>query len=283
MKHSKYKNTGLLFELLTRQITVDILNNKKDSAAIDILKTSFGKKTELFKENQLYNVILEANFKEKEKAEYLIEVTRKAHRKTINSKKLNLEKYNLIKGIKSNFQIKEFFQSKIKNYKVLASIQNTFSDLNQPIEQTKSHFTLVEHMEKDNKSKEENAVDALRNENKDLRALTYKFLVEKFNEKYKGLTVEQKSVLKEFINNVSNTNGLKEYIQSKYKTIVYELKKSLPSIDDPVVNIKIKECINIIDKNYDAIGRDQTKHVLRVMRFYQLLEDVKNAIKWKAS
>ncbi len=282
MKHSKYKNTGLLFELLTRQITVDILNNKKDSAAIDILKTSFGKKTELFKENQLYNVILEANFKEKEKAEYLIEVTRKAHRKTINSKKLNLEKYNLIKGIKSNFQIKEFFQSKIKNYKVLASIQNTFSDLNQPIEQTKSHFTLVEHMAKDNKSKEENAVDALRNENKDLRALTYKFLVEKFNKKYKGLTVEQKSVLKEFINNVSNTNGLKEYIQSKYKTIVYELKKSLPSIDDPVVNIKIKECINIIDKNYDAIGRDQTKHVLRVMRFYQLLEDVKNAIKWKA-
>ena len=283
MKHSKYKNTGLLFELLTRQITVDILNNKKDSAAIDILKTSFGKKTELFKENQLYNVILEANFKEKEKAEYLIEVTRKAHRKTINSKKLNLEKYNLIKGIKSNFQIKEFFQSKIKNYKVLASIQNTFSDLNQPIEQTKSHFTLVEHMAKDNKSKEENSVDALRNENKDLRALTYKFLVEKFNKKYKGLTVEQKSVLKEFINNVSNTNGLKEYIQSKYKTIVYELKKSLPSIDDPVVNIKIKECINIIDKNYDAIGRDQTKHVLRVMRFYQLLEDVKNAIKWKAS
>ena len=283
MKHSKYKNTGLLFELLTRQITVDILNNKKDSAAIDILKTSFGKKTELFKENQLYNVILEANFKQKEKAEYLIEVTRKAHRKTINSKKLNLEKYNLIKGIKSNFQIKEFFQSKIKNYKVLASIQNTFSDLNQPIEQTKSHFTLVEHMAKDNKSNDENAVDTLRHENKDLRALTYKFLIEKFNKKYKGLTADQKSVLKEFINNVSNTNGLKEYIQSKYKTIVYELKKSLPSIDDPVVNIKIKECINIIDKNYDAIGRDQTKHVLRVMRFYQLLEDVKNAIKWKAS
>ena len=279
MKHSKYKNTGLLFELLTRQITVDILNNKKDSAAIDILKTSFGKKTELFKENQLYNVILEANFKQKEKAEYLIEVTRKAHRKTINSKKLNLEKYNLIKGIKSNFQIKEFFQSKIKNYKVLASIQNTFSDLNQPIEQTKSHFTLVEHMAKDNKSNDENAVDTLRHENKDLRALTYKFLIEKFNKKYKGLTADQKSVLKEFINNVSNTNGLKEYIQSKYKTIVYELKKSLPSIDDPVVNIKIKECINIIDKNYDAIGRDQTKHVLRVMRFYQLLEDVKNAIK----
>ena len=283
MKHSKYKNTGLLFELLTRQITVDILNNKKDSAAIDILKSSFGKKTELFKENQLYNVILEANFKQKEKAEYLIEVTRKAHRKTIDSKKLNLEKYNLIKSIKSNFQIKEFFQSKIKNYKVLASIQNTFSDLSQPIEQTKSHFTLVEHMANDNKTKEENAVDNLRNENKDLRALTYKFLVEKFNKKYKGLTVDQKSVLKEFINNVSNTNGLKEYIQSKYKTIVYELKKSLPSIDDPVVNIKIKECINIIDKNYDSIGRDQTKHVLRVMRFYQLLEDVKNAIKSKAS
>ena len=61
-KHNKIKNTGILFELLTRQITVDILNNKKNSSAIKILKKFFNENTELGKENQLYKVLVEINF-----------------------------------------------------------------------------------------------------------------------------------------------------------------------------------------------------------------------------
>ena len=29
-KHSKIRNTGILFELIVRQITVDVLNNNKN-------------------------------------------------------------------------------------------------------------------------------------------------------------------------------------------------------------------------------------------------------------
>ena len=280
MKHSKFKNTGLLFELLTRQITADILNNKTDSIAIDLLKKAFNKKTQLFKENKLYNVILEAKFKDDKKAEHLIKVTKSAYERAIDTKYLNVEKYNLIKSIKENFEIKDFFKSKIHNYKLLASIQNIFLENNEdPAALTRSYYTIVEHMVKKDVKKSKNTLSILRNENKDLRALTYKFLVEKFNKKYKSLSTDQKGVLREYINNVSNTNGLKEFIQSKYKNIIYELKRLLPKIDDQVISIKIKECINIIDVNYHTIGRNRTQHVLRVMRFYQLLEDVRNAVK----
>jgi len=280
MKHSKFKNTGLLFELLTRQITVDILNNQSNSIAIDILKKAFNKNTQLFKENQLYNVVLEANFSDSKKAEHLIEVTKTAYGKVIKPKQLNVEKYNLIKSIKENFEIKEFFKSKIHNYKLLASIQNIFLENSaDPASLTRSHYTIVEHMVRKDVKKEKNALDVLRNENKDLRALTYKFLVEKFNKKYSSLSKDQQSVLREYINNVSNTNGLKEFIQSKYKAIIHELKKLLPKVDDKVITIKIKECVNIIDENYNTIGRNHTQHVLRVMRFYQLLEDVRDAVK----
>jgi len=280
MKHSKFKNTGLLFELLTRQITADILNNKTDSTAINLLKKAFNKKTQLFKENQLYNVILEANFKDDKKAEHLIEVTKSAYEKAIDTKQLNVEKYNLIKSIKENFEIKDFFKSKIHNYKLLASIQNIFlENTEDPAASTRSYYTIVEHMVKKDVKKSKNTLSILRNENKDLRALTYRFLVEKFNKKYKSLSTDQKGVLREYINNVSNTNGLKEFIQLKYKNIMHELKRLLPKVDDKVVSIKIKECINIIDENYNTIGINRTQHVLRVMRFYQLLEDIKSAVK----
>ena len=42
IKHSKYKNTGILFELLVRQITADTLKGV-DSPAINLLKENFVK------------------------------------------------------------------------------------------------------------------------------------------------------------------------------------------------------------------------------------------------
>ena len=54
IKHSKYKNTGILFELLTRQITSDILSGKRTPKAIPILEKYFNKNEELGKELILY-------------------------------------------------------------------------------------------------------------------------------------------------------------------------------------------------------------------------------------
>jgi SMC interacting uncharacterized protein involved in chromosome segregation len=279
MKHSKYRNTGLLFELLTRQITADILNETKDSKASHILKRSFKKNSELFKENQLYNVILEAKYKDKSKAEHLVETTTKAYRKIINIKKLQSEKYELIKRIKEEFEISDFFKSRISNYRLLASIHNTLSeDFSDPKASSKSYYTLVEHMTRKIETTESETLIGLRNENKDLRSLAYKILIERFNTKYSKLNSNQKLVLKEFINNISNTNGLNDFIKTKFESIRGELKLLVPKIDDKVTKIKIRECITLI-KDVKVMGAKQTPNILKLMRFYQLLEDVKYAIK----
>ena len=56
IKHSKFKNTGILFELLVRQITTDTLSNK-NSEALGILKKYFSK-TELGREYKLYESLI---------------------------------------------------------------------------------------------------------------------------------------------------------------------------------------------------------------------------------
>lgn len=277
MKHSKYRNTGLLFELLTRQITTDILNNESSSKASAILKKHFNKKSQLFKENQLFNVILESKFKDENKASHLVETTQKAYSRVINQKSIKLEKYNLIKSIKENFNLDDFFKSRVTNYRLLAAIHNVISEnYDNPVATSKSHFTLLEYMTRKTETKESAILRSLRKENKDLRHIAYKILVEKFNNKYKSLTKEQKDVLREYINNISNSSGLSDFLESRFKDISFNLKKHLPKIDDKVIKIKIKECINLVSKT-KINNAESTNNVLKLMRFYQLLEDVKNA------
>jgi len=277
MKHSKYRNTGLLFELLTRQITTDILNNESSSKASAILKKHFNKKSQLFKENQLFNVILESKFKDENKASHLVETTQKAYSKVINQKSIKLEKYNLIKSIKENFNLEDFFKSRVTNYRLLAAIHNVISEnYDNPVATSKSHFTLLEYMTRKIETKESEILRSLRKENKDLRHITYKILVEKFNNKYKSLNKEQKDVLREYINNITSTSGLSDFLEGRFKDISFNLKKQLPKIEDKVIKIKIKECINLVNKTKFK-NTESTVNVLKLMRFYQLLEDVKNA------
>jgi hypothetical protein len=124
-KHSKIKNTAILFELLTRQITVDVLNSKENTSAVKILKEFFNPKTQLGKEYELYKVLVEKKYKTSEQASILLEAVIKSRRK-LSNRSLKNEKYNLIKTIKETYDINEFFKSRIPNYKVLASIYNVF-------------------------------------------------------------------------------------------------------------------------------------------------------------
>ena len=278
MKHSKFKNTGLLFELLTRQITADNLNEESKSKAMAILQKCFHKKSELFKESQLFSVIIDSKFKDTEKATHLIESTVKAFKGHVNQKKLQREKYELIKQIKENFSINDFLRSRVSNYRLLAAINNVlYQDFSDPVKSSRNHFTVLEHMTRKEEKVEEKTVKTLKKENSDLRALAYKILVDKFNNKYKALLPEQKTVLKEYVNNISNTNTLNEFLESKFTEISYNLKKMLPKINNRVIKIKIKECLNLIANK--PVKSANSNNVLKIMRFYQLMEDVKIAIK----
>ena len=282
VKHSKIRNTGLLFEFLLRQITTDVLNKKDNSKAVKLIKQKFNENTELGRELALYGALLNTKFKTDKKAEFFInEVLKERHK--INKSRLRRERYNLIKHLKEDYNTQKLFSSKIKNYKVYASIYKLFEYLDlTPEVKTESYFNIIEHV-----TTEENTIKlsetiggATIPEDVDLRILTYKTLLEKFNAKYSKLNVPQKTLLREYINNISNTNSLKETLRDIVKELKIDLKANKTVLKDKVVKIKMQEAINSIEifcgmENKTAFVKDSD--VLQTLRYMELLKELKKS------
>ena len=284
IKHSKIKNTGILFELLTRQITVDILNGN-NSGAVVLLKKYFSEKTELGREYKLYEFLLKSTYKSENRANSLIDAVISARQKLHNSV-LRREKYNLIKEIKETYDVNEFFKSKLPNYKVFASIYKVLQSESttenfDPKETTDSRYSIVEYIVGKKvmiNKKSEKLVEDYKKQDKDLRLLSYKILVDKFNSKYKSLNTAQKKLLKEYINNISNTNSLKEFIGNEGKKVKKILTKYLPKVGDKITKIKLNEAVNQVDSL--TKGRFiKDKQVISLMRYYELVKEIRSVIK----
>ena len=284
LKHSKIKNTGILFELLTRQITADVLAGKS-TKSVSILKKYFNETTELGKELELYKLLSEKHYQSEIRANDLLNVVVKQRQKLSNSN-LRREKYNLIKSIKENYNVTDFFDGRIPNYRILASIYNVFqSETTDEKFKTdhivNSRFTVLENITSkkvDGKKIKEKVLSEYSKSDKDLRLLAYQILVDKFNKKYKTLDESQKSLLKNYINNVSNTNSLREYVDIEVSKIKKELKNHLPKVDDKITNIKLTESINQISNLTKGKVVDE-KQVLTLMRYYELIKEIKNVHK----
>ena len=281
-KHNKIKNTGILFELLTRQIAVDVMNDSKNSPAIKIIKEFFNEKTTLGREKELYSILIEKKYKTAEQANILLEAVIKNRRK-LSNRRLKNEKYNLIKKIKENYSVNDFFNSRIPNYKVFASIYNVFElesskEKIGPIEETDSKISIVENIcgqsiKQSKKSKD--LVESYQSQEQDVRLLTYQLLVDKFNKKYSNLNESQKNLLREYINNLSNTNSLREFIDTEVIKVQKALKSHLRIVDDKITKIKLAEAI---EHTSTAIGGKLVKdsHVVSLMRYYELIKELDN-------
>ena len=281
VKHNKIKNTAILYELLSRQITVDVLNDTESPKSVNIFKEFFNKNTELGKEYELYSILLEKKYKNDSHASQLVEAVVKSRRK-LSNRRLNNEKYNLIKTIKENYDIKEFFNTRLPNFKIMASVYKLFGtetgkeDFG-PVQRTDSVITISEHIvQNTNKAHSSSSlVKEFSEQKKDLRLLSYQLLVDKFNSKYKSLNESQKNLLKEYINNVSNTNSLKEFIDNEVVKIKRALKALLPKVNDKITKIKLTEAIDYTDEaTKGKIVKD--KHVVALMRYYELIKEIKN-------
>ena len=277
IKHSKYRNTAMLFELLTRQITSDIISGQ-DSIATGILKKFFNKNTEMIKEYRLYKTLCEERLPSETKSSMLIEAVLGA-RKKINKAKLKEEKYQLIKAINESFNIDTFFQTKVQNYKLLASIYKIFeySELDNPVEITRSKVTIMESITSDTKREVIEETISLRQEPKEIRLMSYKILVEKFNKKYEELSPAQKGLLREYIGNVSNTNNLKSFVQSEASRIQKLLEKKLPKIKDKSLRIKLAEVSDLLSQ-YSTIKNLDENHVSALLRYYDLINDLQGSV-----
>ena len=287
MLHSKFRNTGILFELLTKQVTADIIAGKDTSIAKDILYKYFQENTELGKEWQLYSTLLNETIKDEPHAERFFSVILES-RKKLNNKHLSQLKYNLITEVKEAYPIEEMLKSPVRNYRVLASIYKAFEDISsseckfdvKEVYQAKN--CIIEHIVDKPKPihSDEQLINYYKTQTEDIRLLTYKLLCEKFNEKYESvLDEEQKNVLREYICNVANTNNFDVFVKTK----VTEIKRSLTEVitkikDSDVVKIKIREVINQLDKiNPGKIVKDN--HVMVLMLSYELLKECKKETK----
>ena len=281
IKHSKFKNTGFLFELLTRQITLEILNNAPEEKAKKIVQEFFGGKTEMAKELRLFNLLINEKYNSESKAEKYIDAIIETRTK-LDENKLAREKYNLVKSIKENFELDSFLSSPVANYKVLASVHKIFEAKVQDVTNVKEVFdaklTLIEHISSSTpslKQKEDKLLEDYRKQEKDLRLLTYKILVETFNKKYTNLNDDQKDILREYINNVNNTSKFGEYFDSKLKGVVTELHKLYSEVNDKITKIKLKETINVMKQQ--KIGKKVTdEQVSALMMSYELIKEIKN-------
>ena len=275
IKHSKYKNTGILFELLTRQITSDTISGGSNKA-LSILKKYFNSKSELLKEYKIYNALSTKSYQDENKATILVNTLVEAHNK-LNRSQLRREKYNLIKELKSTYDLNDFFKAKITNYKTMASIYNLTENKDAtPLSIVDSKVQLIEHITKPSEKVKKNVVmETYNHEDKNTRLLTQKILLEKFNDKYKGLGENQKILLQEYVNSVSNSPSLKTYINSEIKEVKKQLTQYANTVTDQVVKIKINEAQNLI-KPLCKKSSVHDDNVSNLLNYYELVNELKS-------
>jgi hypothetical protein len=287
VKHNKIRNTGILFELLVRKITADTLENRNNNTALNLMREFFNSKTELGKELILYRSFFNAHQLSETKAFELLNVIMH-QRKKLNEITLSTQKYKLIKEIKNNYDLKEFLGARIPSYKVYASIYKLFDnalnemDFNDLDDVMDAKFTIVEHLSGKITNKEikndTNLFEAMRNQEEDLRLLTYRTLIEKFNEKYENLNDRQKSLLREYIYNISNGSELKKYATEEATTLVSELKHKVKFIDNKITKIKLAEVISQLDKirNAQVIKENHMTALLIALEISKTLDTLKS-------
>ena len=279
IKHSKYKNTGIIFELLVRQITADTLSGK-NSKASNILKKFFVK-TELGKEYKLYETLSKYKNISEGKADMILTTIIESS-KNLNRGTLKRQKYNLIKEIQKSYNLDEFFKTKLPSYKSFASLYTLLEiynseTLSNPDQIISNKVTILESMTASSvatQKVEDDLMEEFKSYDKDLRILTYKVMLEKFNGKYGELNDDQKEVLKEFINSVDNTPKLKEYYNNKVAYLKEKLNKLSESISDKAVQIKVNEVANILTP-LSKTSNVSDDNLINLLQYCELLQELK--------
>jgi hypothetical protein len=279
IKHSKYKNSGILFELLVRQITADTLDGI-DSPARKILKGYFVK-TELGREYKLYEQLAKHTTVSEAKANLILNSLLESSL-NLNRSALKRQKYNLISEIKKHYDLTKFFKHKLPNYKTQAAFYmlteiKANKEFSNPDLEISHKLTILEHLSEKPvvKEQKETVVDEFQKYDKTLRTLTYRVLLEKFNEKYDTLLEEQKEILKELITSIDNTPRLKEFYNTKVNEIKTTLEELNTKVTDKVTKIKIEEVIKMLP-TLDKTAKVKDDDLTNLLQYYDLIQEVKN-------
>lgn len=279
IKHQKIKNTGILFELLLRQVSTDVISGNDNSKALGIIREHFAKGCEIQKELELYQLLIQHKFSSPSKANTLIEAVLQA-RARLDNRKIRKQKYNIIKEIGQTFPVDKFFGSTVPHYTQYASVYKLFENAvskepTDPTDVTKSRHTLVEHICGKNKKVVElksKILQEFEKQPEDVRLMTTQILVNEFNEKYADLSDKQKALLREYIHDTAGS--LKKYIELEIPSIKKELEGLATRVADKVTKIKLTEVV----KQLPSIikGREVTdENLAAFMGYYSLIAELK--------
>jgi len=281
IKHSKFRNTGILFEVVVRKITSETLSGK-DSPAINILKKHFVN-TELGKEYKLYETTFRSKNLNDSKANTILNTVLEQSKK-LNRSRIRKEKYNLISELKLHYNVEDLFKTKMNDYKAQASLYTLLEAYNtdkliDPNQIIDNKVTLLEYLTSKDVNRnnvKDDIISEFKSQDKDIRTLTYHVMLEKFNEKYDELNLKQKSILKEFIESVDNTSRLKEFYNNEVKIIKESIKSSISKVKSEVVKIKLNEVSSLI-KELDKRTIIKSDHLVDLLQYHSLLEELNTA------
>jgi hypothetical protein len=264
IKVSKYRNTGLIFELLARRVVSEVLAG--ESTALKLIKKYFKENSELGREYSLYKL-----FSEKSNlSESIIDVALNEYSK-LDVKSINRQKYNLIKEIKNCYNIDEFFKHKVSNYRLNGALSYLYENTEFGNIETKMHARKIvsECIASLNSPKVINEqTSPLSSVDKDTQKLAVRLMLEKFNAKYGNLLDSQRTLLSQYILEGTDSPKFKKLVMSECRKINEKL--SILTTPSDRLNIKIKEAISLLENIITSkVVKDE--HVSALLKYYELI------------
>jgi len=282
-QHNKKRNTGLLYEFLTRHVSTCIVEDKNDEAkkAVSILKKYFSVGSFLHEELKLYKTLLNTQLKSKDYATKLLSEVYTKHSKSVNYGKIEEEKSKLIKEINYNFDSNKIYECKVPNYPVYASIYLLFANnrkgknkLLESIDKLKLEDSIINFLSGGNKKEIFNEIKT----NPTYSNAVYKVMMSKFNERYsKHLNEGQKKLVNKYVMSLVSEDS--NEFSKVLKEEVNSVKNCLRTIRDPGINKdadlskKLNECYKrIVSTNYDNLDDDK---LVELLEYMSLIEEIK--------
>lgn len=272
LKHNKIKNTGLIFEILSRMVVKETIDPDGAQTALKIIKRNFKSNSELLKELKLYQTL---GIKTEHDSDELLKLSLEA-KTVLDSQKLNEEKYNLIKSIKKNYDLDSFFSTRVSNYTLTAAIYKLleFEGRDNPEDYLNSKKLVLEHLKGQKEELvEDEIIQSFRNQEPDIRKLGFKIIIERFNEKYRSLGERQRNLLSKYINEDTSKDDFKNYVFKEVNWIVKNLSSKIKLVDDEVLKIKLNETLNLTQEILSA-KQLKEEHLNSMLKYYELIEEL---------
>lgn len=273
LRHNKLRNTGLLFEILSKTVMYEVLNENQKQIALSLIKRHFNPDSEILKELVLYQSLTKET---KNNGNELLNLTLEA-RKLLNSEKLEGEKYDLIKDIRKRYDLKTFFETRTPNYKLCASVFKLFehSPVSNPDEYLTAKSMILESLSGQKKEEviEEQVEREWRDQDEDTRKLGFRIVVQKFNEKYRTLSDRQKTLLSRYINEDTSTPEFKNYVMKEVGYISNKLQGLAEQVSDPITKIKLTETLSLT-QNIISAKQIKDEHLSSLLKYFELIEEL---------